>query len=126
MCMCICFYTYIYICIYIYVYTQVYIWDVQTWVGICMYTCLPSHTMCISYTELHTIDSKKEDMCELTGLFWHLAAVHSVAPYIDRVPTDGNPADGPSRGSCQELVDRGAEQVESKPSQLLVEQRSWS
>ena len=36
--------------------------------------------------------------------------LHSGSWY-DRVPSDSNPADDPSRGSCQELIDAGAIQV---------------
>ena len=42
--------------------------------------------------------SAREDVCELVGVFWDLALDLRVQIYIDRVPTDGNPADGPSRG----------------------------
>ena len=41
--------------------------------------------------------SAKEDMCELTGVFWKLALELKVNTYIDRVSTDANPADPPSR-----------------------------
>ena len=36
-------------------------------------------------------------MCELTGVFWRLALDVRVFAYIDRVSTDANPADPPSR-----------------------------
>lgn len=41
--------------------------------------------------------SSKEDLCELVGIFWKLALDFEVFIYIDRVPTDSNPADPPSR-----------------------------
>ena len=41
--------------------------------------------------------SAREDMCELTGVFWRLALELRVCTYIDRVSTDANPADPPSR-----------------------------
>ena len=41
--------------------------------------------------------SGTEDVCELVGLFWDLAAALKCQIYIDRVPTDANPADYPSR-----------------------------
>ena len=41
--------------------------------------------------------SGAEDVCELVGLFWDLAASLKCQIYIDRVPTDANPADYPSR-----------------------------
>ena len=39
----------------------------------------------------------KEDFCELIGVFWRCALDLGVNIYIDRVPTDSNPADPPSR-----------------------------
>ena len=42
--------------------------------------------------------SAKEDVCELVGLFWDLVLELRCSVYIDRVPTDSNPADNPSRG----------------------------
>ena len=42
--------------------------------------------------------SSKEDLCQLVGVFWwRLALDIQVNLYIDRVPTDSNPADPPSR-----------------------------
>ena len=41
--------------------------------------------------------SSREDLCELVGLFWNLALELKINLYIDRVPTDANPADPPSR-----------------------------
>ena len=43
--------------------------------------------------------SSREDLCELVGLFWNLALDFKVNLYIDRVPTDSNPADPPSRNN---------------------------
>ena len=37
------------------------------------------------------------DMCELVGLFWQVALDLRINIYIDRVSTDANPADPPSR-----------------------------
>merc|ERR1712143_32619 len=42
--------------------------------------------------------SGKPDIDELAGAFWALCVAGRVAPYIDRVPTDANPGDDPSRG----------------------------
>ena len=42
--------------------------------------------------------SAREDLCELVGVFWQLALEIHINLYIDRVPTDSNPADPPSRG----------------------------
>ena len=41
--------------------------------------------------------SAREDVCELVGVFWKLALDLRVNLYVDRVPTDANPADPPSR-----------------------------
>jgi len=41
--------------------------------------------------------SSREDLCELVGIFWNLALELKINLYIDRVPTDANPADPPSR-----------------------------
>ena len=40
--------------------------------------------------------SAKEDLCELTGVFWKLALSIKVQSYIDLVSTDANPADRPA------------------------------
>ena len=60
--------------------------------------------------------SSREDICELIGVFWNLCAKYSVAVYLERVPTDANPADGPSRGWCGDLEARGAVWDLSRPS----------
>ena len=41
--------------------------------------------------------SAKDDVCELVGLFWDLVLELRCSVYIDRVPTDSNPADNPSK-----------------------------
>ena len=43
--------------------------------------------------------SAREDVCELVGVFWKLALDCLVNLYVDRVPTDANPADPPSRNN---------------------------
>jgi hypothetical protein len=50
--------------------------------------------------------SSRSDMCLLTSLFWLKASSLDVAVYIDRVSTDSNIADAPSRGATQELLNR--------------------
>ena len=45
--------------------------------------------------------SAKEDPCELVGIFWSIALDLKVNLYIDRVPTDANPSDPPSRADLQ-------------------------
>ena len=69
--------------------------------------------------------SKFEDVCELAGLFWHMAVRANAAVYVDRVSTDGNPADGPSRGDVSELTARGAIQVSSCPGPWLMSRLAW-
>jgi len=69
--------------------------------------------------------SKFEDACELAGLFWHMAVRANAAVYVDRVSTDGNPADGPSRGDVSELTARGAIQVSSCPGPWLMSRLAW-
>ena len=43
--------------------------------------------------------SAREDLCELVGIFWNLVLELNCLVYVDRVPTDANPADYPSRGN---------------------------
>ena len=47
----------------------------------------------------------------LVNQFWSVAAQHEVYPWVDRVPTRSNCADGPSRGGSRWLVKAGYEQV---------------
>ena len=58
--------------------------------------------------------SSKQDVCELVGVFWSQACNLQVAYYIDRVPTDGNPADFPSHGKSARLVELGCIRVEAR------------
>jgi hypothetical protein len=41
--------------------------------------------------------SARSDLCELVGIFWDLVLELRVLVYIDRVPTDANCSDAPSR-----------------------------
>ena len=41
--------------------------------------------------------SAREDMCELTGVFWEQITDLDALAYLDRVSTDGNVSDDPSR-----------------------------
>ena len=70
--------------------------------------------------------SSREDLCELAGLFWSLASDLDVEVYIDRVPTDGNPSDGPSRGDAGELEERGSIPCVSPPASQLLSRSSWT
>ena len=42
--------------------------------------------------------SARQDLCLLVGYFWEKCAELDALVYVDRVPTDANLADGPSRG----------------------------
>ena len=46
--------------------------------------------------------SAKEDLCWLNAVFWQQALVMDAIFYIDRVSTDANISDGPSRGRDRE------------------------
>ena len=48
--------------------------------------------------------SSKTDVCKLVSVFWELALELRVRVFIDRISTDANPADWPSRGD----LERGA------------------
>lgn len=41
--------------------------------------------------------SARSDLCELVGVFWQMALELRLNVYIDRVPTDANCSDCPSR-----------------------------
>jgi hypothetical protein len=43
--------------------------------------------------------SRREDLCELVGVFWALVRALDCDVYIERIPTDANLADTPSRGA---------------------------
>ena len=43
--------------------------------------------------------SGRADLCQLIGVFWSLVRRLRIEIYIDRVPTDSNLADTPSRGN---------------------------
>ena len=58
--------------------------------------------------------SAREDLCELVGPFWKLALDVKVNLYIDRISTDANPADPPSRDRMDVGVKLGWRTVESK------------
>eukprot|EP00434_Breviolum_minutum_P005737 symbB.v1.2.005053.t1/scaffold291.1/size238869/18 len=58
--------------------------------------------------------SAREDLCELVRSFWKLALGVKVNLYIDRISTDANPADPPSRDRMDVGVKLGWGTVESK------------
>ena len=45
--------------------------------------------------------SRTQDICELVGIFWSLVAELDTLVYIDRVSTDANISDKPSRGNLE-------------------------
>jgi hypothetical protein len=57
--------------------------------------------------------SARDDMCWLTSVFWEQALELRALFYIDRVSTDANVADGPSRGRRRETEIAGWESVEA-------------
>ena len=69
--------------------------------------------------------SGKPDIDELAGAFWAMCVAGRVAPYIDRVPTDANPGDDPSRGVYDFLATAGAHWVESGAPDWLLHGLPW-
>ena len=57
-------------------------------------------------------------MCELTGVFWRLALELRVCTYVDRVSTDANPADPPSRNKMCVGVALGWKAIPAKFPEL--------
>eukprot|EP00435_Cladocopium_sp_Y103_P024835 s708_g6.t1 len=51
--------------------------------------------------------SAREDVCELVGVFWKIAFDLNINLYVDRVPTDANPADPPPK--TVEMEQKGVE-----------------
>ena len=62
--------------------------------------------------------SSRGDICELLGLFWALVRSLDLLIYIDRVPTDMNPADAPSRDEIQRCLALGWERRSFTPREL--------
>ena len=64
--------------------------------------------------------SSKSDVCSLISSFWELALKLKCKVFIDRVSTDANPADWPSRGGLERGSVAGWETVQVKwPDGLL-------
>ena len=58
--------------------------------------------------------SAREDMCELVSVFWRCALVLKINLYIDRISTDANPADHPSRNRMEVGESLGWIEIEPK------------
>ena len=43
--------------------------------------------------------SAREDICSGIAAFWEIVREANISVYLDRIPTDGNLADGPSRAA---------------------------
>ena len=69
--------------------------------------------------------SARSDINDLAGYMWDLVAKRDIGLYVARVPTNGNPSDGPSRADFSELERRGARWVTSQPSTLLLSANEW-
>ena len=70
--------------------------------------------------------SGRADLCRLVGLFWAIAHDLCVFVYIDRVPTDANPSDAPSRHHCEALLKAGWLQVDPMlPTGRWDDLRAW-
>ena len=48
--------------------------------------------------------SSKQDLCLIIEMFWDLALEHKINFFIDRISSDSNPADWPSRNRIGESV----------------------
>ena len=55
-----------------------------------------------------------EDVCKLVSTFWQLVHELKAFVYIDRVSTDANPVDDPSRGEFENCLQFGPVRVGSR------------
>ena len=70
--------------------------------------------------------SSRSDVSLLVGKFWELAQELGAAIYIDRVPTDANCSDGPSRDKVDIGRRLGWLEVEARwPSDVHINGRAW-
>ena len=63
--------------------------------------------------------SARSDLCSTVGAFWASALRHTLTIYVDRVSTDANPADGPSRGDFAAADELGWVRVEPNWGSLM-------
>ena len=66
-------------------------------------------------------DSPTQDLCAYAGSLWRAALSLQVGLYVDRVPTDGNPADDPSRRRFDLLERMGASWIPAGAHLCLTE-----
>jgi hypothetical protein len=70
--------------------------------------------------------SARSDLCELVGIFWDLALDLKALVYIDRIPTDANCADPPSRDKLAVGEALGWKSVLARwPAQVWPNGRAW-
>ena len=70
--------------------------------------------------------SARTDVCELIGKFWDLALELDCSIYIDRVSTDANCADNPSRNKLQIGEALGWKTISARwPRAVWSEGRAW-
>ena len=70
--------------------------------------------------------SARSDVCELVGLFWDMALDLGCSVYIDRISTDANCADAPSRNKLEIGEALGWKTVLARwPNKVWSEGRAW-
>ena len=68
--------------------------------------------------------SALEDICELVGVFWQSVDDSRTLVYLDRIPTDSNPADAPSRNKM-EVAKRLGWVITEPVLQDRILERAW-
>ena len=65
--------------------------------------------------------SDRDDICSTAAIFWEMMREYQSDAYLDRIPTDGNLSDGPSRGSWRLAAELGWAMVPAEiPPDLTV------
>jgi len=67
--------------------------------------------------------SSREDISSLVSVFWDLALKLGCRVFIDRIATDANPADWPSRGNLKIGQDAGWKTVQARWPDGLMNDR---
>ena len=70
--------------------------------------------------------SSKEDLCHLISVFWDLVFELRARVFIDRIATDANPADWPSRNDLRTGERAGWKSVQVVWPPALIDHRSQS